>query len=117
MIDDPCGPEPGLPPAEDPEREVAALAKALGHPARVRILEFLLGLEACYCGELVDELPLAQATVSQHLKILKDAGLVRGEIDGPRVAYCANRERLRRLGALVAALADTPARALAEAGR
>lgn len=79
------------------EFEVALLAKALGHPARVRILRMLLSRDACYCGELVDELPLAQATVSQHLKVLKAAGLIVGEIDGPRVGYCASRGRLAEL--------------------
>lgn len=76
--------------------ELALLAKALAHPARVRILELLLAKDAC-CGEIVDELPLAQATVSQHLKVLKEAGLVVGEIEGPRVSYCASRERLATL--------------------
>jgi ArsR family transcriptional regulator len=76
--------------------ELALLAKALGHPARVRILELLLAKDAC-CGEIVDELPLAQATVSQHLKVLKEAGLIVGEIEGPRVSYCASRERLAAL--------------------
>jgi ArsR family transcriptional regulator, arsenate/arsenite/antimonite-responsive transcriptional repressor len=79
------------------EHEVALLAKALGHPARVRILRMLLAKDACCCGEIVNELPLAQATVSQHLKVLKDAGLVVGEIEGPRVSYCASRERLATL--------------------
>jgi DNA-binding transcriptional ArsR family regulator len=76
------------------DEELALLAKALGHPARVRILRLLLSHDACYCGEIVDELPLAQATVSQHLKVLKDAGLILGEIDGLRTCYCASRERL-----------------------
>jgi ArsR family transcriptional regulator, arsenate/arsenite/antimonite-responsive transcriptional repressor len=79
------------------EQEVAVLAKALGHPARVRIMRLLLARDACYCGQLVDELGLAQATVSQHLRVLKDAGLIVGEIEGPRVSYCANRERLAEL--------------------
>lgn len=79
------------------ETEVALLAKALGHPARVRILELLLAKDACCCGELVDELPLAQATVSQHLKVLKQAGLVVGEIEGPRVSFRPNPERLALL--------------------
>ena len=83
------------------------LAKALGHPARVRILRLLLGRESCFCGEIVEHLPLAQATVSQHLKVLRDAGLIQGEIDGPRTCYCANRERLARLHDLLGAvLAD-----------
>ena len=75
------------------EQEVAVLAKALGHPARVRIVRLLLAHDACYCGQLVDELDLAQATVSQHLKMLKEAGLIVGEIDGLRTCYCASRER------------------------
>lgn len=89
--------------------ELALLAKALGHPARVRILEFLLAKDACCCGEIVDELPLAQATVSQHLKVLKDAGLVVGEIEGPRVSYCASRERLVGLHDLVGGLLEDAA--------
>ena len=76
------------------DQELARLAKALGHPTRVRILRLLLSRDACYCGQLVDELPLAQATVSQHLKVLKDAGLIIGEIDGLRTCYCASRDRL-----------------------
>jgi ArsR family transcriptional regulator len=84
--------------------ELALLAKALGHPARVRIVQLLLSRDACYCGQIVDELPLAQATVSQHLKVLKEAGLVVGEIDGPRVCYCADRERLAELHDLVGGL-------------
>jgi ArsR family transcriptional regulator len=91
-------------PANALEQDLGVLAKALGHPARVRILRLLLGRDSCYCGELVDELPLAQATVSQHLKVLKDAGLVVGEIDGPRVCYCASRERLAALHELVGEL-------------
>lgn len=80
---------------------LAAIAKALGHPARIRILRLLLERTNCYCGEIVDELPLAQATVSQHLKVLRDAGLIRGTIEGPRVCYCAQREELESLQELV----------------
>ena len=83
------------------DREVAVLAKALGHPARVRIMQLLLAHDACYCGQLVDELSLAQATVSQHLKALKDAGLIVGEIEGLRTCYCASRARLAELHELV----------------
>lgn len=90
--------------------ELAVLAKALGHPARVRILRLLLSRDSCYCGQIVDELPLAQATVSQHLKVLKDAGLVSGEIEGLRTCYCASRERLAEahdlLGELLADACD-----------
>lgn len=82
------------------DEQVARLCKALGHPARVAILRLLLRRESCVCGEIVEELPLAQATVSQHLKTLKEAGLIRGSVDGPRVCYCvepAAIERLKRL--------------------
>lgn len=70
------------------EQRLAAIAKALGHPARVAIVRMLAQRQACVCGELVLELPLSQSTVSQHLKELKAAGLVQGEVDGPRVCYC-----------------------------
>lgn len=83
--------------------ELAALAKAIGHPARVQILR-LLARKAAVCGDIVEELPLAQSTVSQHLKVLKDAGLVRGDVDGPRVCYCVEPRALRRLKALVGGL-------------
>ena len=88
------------------EQEVAVLAKALAHPARVRIMRLLLAHDACYCGQLVDELSLAQATVSQHLKVLKDAGLIVGEIEGLRICYCASRERLAELHTLVGGILD-----------
>ena len=86
------------------DREIAGLAKALGHPARVAIVRTLIETGDCVCGGLVDRLPLAQATVSQHLKVLKDAGLIRGEIERPRVCYCANPEALTRFRTLVESL-------------
>ena len=91
---------------EGPEadKELAALTRAVGHGARVRILRLLARRQACVCGDIVDELPLAQSTVSQHLKVLKEAGLIRGEIAGPRVCYCLEPRALRRLKALVAGL-------------
>ena len=70
------------------DNRVATYAKALAHPARVAILRLLASRQACMCGDIVDELPLSQSTVSQHLKELKAAGLVKGEIEGPRVCYC-----------------------------
>ena len=88
------------------DEELAHLAKALGHPARVRIMRLLLARDACYCGQFVDELELAQATVSQHLKVLKDAGLIVGEIEGLRTCYCASRERLAELHRLVGLVVD-----------
>ena len=70
------------------ENDIAKIAKALSSPARVAILEILIEKKECICGELVDALPLSQATVSQHLRELKDAHLIRGEISGPKVCYC-----------------------------
>lgn len=86
------------------DAELALLAKALGHPARVRVLRLLLGRDSCFCGEIVEHLPLAQPTVSQHLKVLKHAGLIQGEIDGPRTCYWANPERIARLRDLLEAM-------------
>ncbi len=107
-----CGPpparkdDPDLRPVEGAgaDEELAVLAKAVGHPARVQILRLLVRREACVCGDIVDELPLAQSTVSQHLKVLKEAGLVRGDIDGPRICYCVEPRTMRRLKALVGSL-------------
>lgn len=98
--------EPDLRPVEGKEadEELAALAKAIGHPARVQILRLLIQKSACICGDIVDELPLAQSTVSQHLKVLKEAGLIRGEVDGPRICYCMEPRTLRRLKVLVAGI-------------
>ena len=72
------------------EQDLAAFAKALSHPARIAILKMLAQKNECICGELVEVLPLAQSTVSQHLKELKNAGLIDGTIDGPRSCYCIN---------------------------
>src|SRR5690606_22838300 len=96
--------EPDLRPVEGAEadQELAALAKAIAHPARVQILRILARKTSCICGDIVDELPLAQSTVSQHLKVLKEAGLIRGEVDGPRVCYCIEPRVLRRLKVLMA---------------
>ena len=85
---------------------LAEVAKALAHPARLAILQTLAERGTCVCGELVSELPLAQATVSQHLKALKAAGLVRGEVDGPRSCYCADGSALRALAADLGAFLD-----------
>jgi ArsR family transcriptional regulator len=97
---------PDVRPVEGPEadEELADLAKALGHPARVQIMRLLVRREACICGDIVDELPLAQSTVSQHLKVLKSVGLIRGDIDGPRICYCVEPRVLRRLKALMGSL-------------
>ncbi|MCY2973945.1 MAG: metalloregulator ArsR/SmtB family transcription factor [Planctomycetota bacterium] len=84
--------------------ELAKLSWALAHPARVRIVRLLLSRTSCMCGEIVEEMPLAQSTVSQHLKILKETGLVQGEIDGPRVCYCINKSAMTKLKKLIANL-------------
>ncbi len=73
------------------EETVARYAKALGHPVRIRILKLLSDRSCCYNGDLTEEIPLAQSTISQHLKALKDAGLIQGEILPPRVKYCINK--------------------------
>lgn len=83
---------------------LAAVAKALAHPARVEILTTLAARGTCVCGEIVDVLPLAQATVSQHIKVLREAGLVRGTADGARQCYCLDREALADAGEAFAAL-------------
>ena len=85
--------------AED--ERLAEQLKALAHPARLRILAVLAARGSCVCGEIVEVLPLAQATVSQHLKVLKEAGLLRGRIDGPRSCYCLDPDALAALRALV----------------
>ncbi|MBW7886763.1 MAG: winged helix-turn-helix transcriptional regulator [Bacteroidetes bacterium] len=71
---------------------VADIAKALAHPARIAILEFLASQNSCMCGDIVEELPLSQSTVSQHLRELKNAGLIKGDIEGAKVCYCINEK-------------------------
>jgi ArsR family transcriptional regulator len=98
--------EPGVPTrnraaTRQPHERLAAMAWGLAHPLRVRILQLLVKRETCVCGEIVDEMPVAQSTVSQHLKILKEARLVQGEIDGPRVCYCINPTSLADLKELI----------------
>jgi ArsR family transcriptional regulator len=91
-------------PADESSDQLARLAWAVAHPARVRIVRLLLSRQTCVCGEIVDSLPLAQSTVSQHLKILKESGLVQGEVDGPKVCYYINPEKLQELKSLIAVL-------------
>lgn len=76
--------------------QLARFAKAMGHPARITILNFLSSMDCCYFGDIHNELPIAKATVSQHLKELKDAGLIQGEIETPKVKYCINRENWQK---------------------
>lgn len=81
----------------DKQNDIATLAKALGHPARVAILDYLLRVDACICGDIVNELPLAQATVSQHLRELKNAGLIKGNIEGNAICYCIDEKGFAKL--------------------
>jgi ArsR family transcriptional regulator len=74
------------------QNELAGLLKALAHPARIAIIEVLLKIDNCICGDIVDELPLAQPTVSQHLKELKNAGLIKGNIEGTSICYCLDEK-------------------------
>lgn len=81
------------------EQELALFAKALSHPARIAILKVLAQKNECVCGEIVDVLPLAQSTVSQHLKELKEAGLIKGTIEGPKTCYCINWKAFEKFNA------------------
>ena len=103
-----CPPAEPMPPVPTNEEEanehLARLAKAIAHPARVSIIRLLVRHEGCIVGDIVGQIPLSQSTVSQHLKQLKDAGLIRGEVDGPRVCYCVEPGVVALLKALVEAL-------------
>ncbi len=78
------------------EIEIAKLAKALSHPARVKILKILIDTNICMCGQIVELMPLAQATVSQHLRELKNVGLIKGQIEGPKTCYCLDHNVLKK---------------------
>jgi ArsR family transcriptional regulator len=102
-----CIPVPCLaevPGGTEADETLAALAKAVGHPVRAGIVRLLASQDRCMYGHLADLLPLSKSTVSQHLKALKEAGLVRGEVEGPRACYCIDPAGLQRLKALVARL-------------
>lgn len=103
-----CGCEPefqeSLVRMDDPDETLATLAKALGHPIRVRILRILAQKQVCLHGDLADIFHLAPSTISQHLKVLKDSGLVKGTPEGPRMCYCIHPTTLRTLRVLVADL-------------
>lgn len=89
------------------QNDLAALTKALGHPARIAILQFLIKTRACVCGDIVDELPLSQSTVSQHLNELKKAGLIKGNIDGPSVCYCIDEKAWIRAKKMIGELLES----------
>lgn len=86
------------------QNQMATIAKALGHPARIAIIEHLMKVNECICGDLVNELPLAQPTVSQHLKELKNAGIIKGNIEGTAICYCINEETAERFHTYFAAI-------------
>jgi DNA-binding transcriptional ArsR family regulator len=86
------------------QNELASLTKALGHPARIAIIQFLIKRKSCVCGDIVDELPLSQSTVSQHLSELKKAGLIKGDIEGPSVCYCIDEKAWSKAQKLVGGL-------------
>ena len=81
----------------DQQNQMAQLLKALAHPARIAIVEYLLTVDSCICGDIVNELPLAQPTVSQHLKELKNANIIKGSIEGTAICYCLNEETLSKM--------------------
>lgn len=87
----------------DPE-SLASMCKALGHPARVLIVNYLKRIDRCLCGDIVDLLPLAQSTVSQHLKCLKEAGLIKGVVEGPKTCYCLDKVMLAKFSRMAADL-------------
>jgi DNA-binding transcriptional ArsR family regulator len=89
------------------QNDLALLAKALGHPARIAILQFLIKSKQCVCGDIVDELPLSQSTVSQHLNELKKAGLIKGNIEGPSVCYCIDEKAWTRAKKLLGDLFES----------
>ena len=88
----------------DKQNDIATLAKALGHPARVAIIEYLMKVDSCICGDIVNELPLAQPTVSQHLKELKNTGIIKGCVEGTSVSYCIDEKVWRQVKREVEAL-------------
>jgi ArsR family transcriptional regulator len=89
------------------EINLAKYSKALGHPARVAIINLLINKQSCFCGDIVDELPISQSTVSQHLKELKDAGLIKGEIEGASVCYCIDEKEWATAKKLITGLLNT----------
>jgi ArsR family transcriptional regulator, arsenate/arsenite/antimonite-responsive transcriptional repressor len=90
----------GKRPIADEQKKIARYAKAMGHPIRMYVLELLSRQSCCYSGDLTDELPIAKSTLSQHLKELKEAGLIQGEIEAPKIRYCLNKENWKEARSL-----------------
>ena len=90
----------------DAQNQIANIAKALGHPARIAIIDYLMSVDTCICGDIVNELPLAQATVSQHLKELKNAGIIKGNIEGNSICYCVDENTMEVLQKYIDQIAE-----------
>lgn len=86
------------------ETHLAKIFKALGHPTRIKIIELLRKTDSCICGQIVEIFPYSQSTISQHLKLLKDSGIVCGTVEGPKTCYCINKELLERIKEYVAGI-------------
>ena len=95
----------------DKQNQISTIAKALGHPARIAIIEYLMKVNECICGDIVNELPLAQPTVSQHLKELKNAGIIKGNIEGNSICYCIDEKTLDILNTYFSKIVDTVSKA------
>ena len=91
----------------DQQNRIATIAKAFGHPARIAIIEHLMKVNACICGDIVNELPLAQPTVSQHLKELKNAGIIKGSIEGNSICYCIDEKTIDILNSYFSKISST----------
>lgn len=91
----------------DQQNQIAIIAKALGHPARIAIIEYLMKVNECICGDIVNELPLAQPTVSQHLKELKNAGIIKGNIEGNSICYCIDEKTIDILNVYFSKIVQT----------
>lgn len=92
------------------QNQLATIAKALGHPARIAILDYIMSVQSCICGDIVNVLPLAQPTVSQHLKELKNAGIIKGNVEGSAICYCINEDALQELVAYFSKLKSVRAK-------
>lgn len=89
------------------QNKIASIAKALGHPARIAIIEYLMKVNECICGDIVNELPLAQPTVSQHLKELKNAGIIKGNIEGNSICYCIDEKAIEVINTYFSTIIET----------
>jgi DNA-binding transcriptional ArsR family regulator len=90
----------------DKQNEIAVLIKALAHPARIAIVEYLMKVDSCICNDIVDELPLAQPTISQHLKELKNAGIIKGDVEGAAICYCVDEKAVQKIQNFFSKISD-----------